>query len=344
MEFIKLSGNPGEIGHQHGTQLKSKITKTWEFYSQVLFGNQLDIIEEYGYKYLNAIRAFSENYAIEIEAIAKSSGRLPWQIAALNARTEIFQVIMEKLGVGECTSLYFPGSRLLGQNWDWMEQLEPLFVLMQIEREDGLRILQMTEPGIIGKIGLNSKGIGVCLNITSGSSSPIAVPVHVMLRYVLDSSDVKEVARQFQGMQRGAYSNILMADDKGCFVNMEFSGTVIEEVDFESGIPLHTNHYLSSIRESRDNKKDILYKNSLARFTRAQQLLENCKGDEGLGVFKSILLDAEDKNEPICAEYTSKMGFPIGTVCSIIMDLTNRTMHITAGNPKKNEYTRYNFT
>lgn len=59
-----------------------------------------------------------------------------------------------------------------------MRRLAALMVLVEIRRDDGHRILQLAEPGIIG---LNSAGIGVCLDILSGTASRPAVPVHVLL-------------------------------------------------------------------------------------------------------------------------------------------------------------------
>lgn len=57
------------------------------------------------------------------------------------------------------------GTALLGQTWDWGRPLENLAVLMQLKISENHTIQMLTEPGIIGKIGLNSHGIGTCLNI-----------------------------------------------------------------------------------------------------------------------------------------------------------------------------------
>jgi isopenicillin-N N-acyltransferase-like protein len=37
--------------------------------------------------------------------------------------------------------------------------------VQKIIRPDGHQLIQLTEPGILGKIGMNSAGVGVCLNI-----------------------------------------------------------------------------------------------------------------------------------------------------------------------------------
>ncbi len=343
MKSVILQGSPGEIGLQHGKLLKDRVVATWEFYSQTLFGDQLASLEDLGNQYLEAIFAFSDGYGTEIEALSRGAGLRDWQVAVLNARTEIFQVTMEKMRSGECTALYLPGSRILGQNWDWMKQLESLFVVMQINRADGHQILQIAEPGIIGKIGLNSAGLGVCLNIIAGGPSSVAVPIHILLRYVLDSTDPSEVLERIQNTHLGTYSNILMADDQGHSVNMEFSGTEMKVVDYGDNIPIHTNHYLSDLKNGRDDAKDPLYSNSTARLDRSKEMLEKLDQKPGLDKVKSVLMDTGNEKDPICRKYGESMGMMVGTVSSVIMDLPNRALHVTKGNPRQCPYQVFTF-
>ncbi len=53
---------------------------------------------------------------------------------------------------------------------------------------------------------------------------------------------------------------------------------------------------------------------------------------------QSILFDYENENEkyPICRLYKPTFIGPVGTVCSIIMNLKEGTMNITKGNPRYN--------
>ena len=90
----------------------------------------------------------------------------------LNARTEIMLSnakpnLMSSDGPNECTSLFCPTKGILAQNWDWDKTLESLMFVQKITRSDRHHLIQLTEPGILGKIGMNSAGLGVCLNILS---------------------------------------------------------------------------------------------------------------------------------------------------------------------------------
>ncbi|MCP4752898.1 MAG: hypothetical protein GY866_18585, partial [Proteobacteria bacterium] len=283
-------------------------------------------------------RGFSGDYADEIEAVAEGAGLPPWQIAVLNARTEIFHRMMQGRPSNECTAMFFPGQRVLGQNWDWMEQLEPLMVLMEIERDDGHRILQLTEPGIIGKIGLNSRGMGVCLNILNGRVDSVAVPIHVLLRAVLDGNDIAEVYDRFDRTNHGTCSNILMADENGRAIDMEFADAILKTVDYQGQQPLHTNHYLSELAKTHNSEKDILFENSTVRYKRGRELLSDVSSEAGVSELKSVLKNRDDKQNPICAKYKPLMGLQVGTVSSVVMDLPHRTIHVTVGNPQENGY------
>jgi isopenicillin-N N-acyltransferase-like protein len=54
---------------------------------------------------------------------------------------------------------------MIGQTWDWAQRLEGHFVVMEIQFPSGHKLTQLTEAGIIGKIGFNNCGLGVTLNI-----------------------------------------------------------------------------------------------------------------------------------------------------------------------------------
>src|SRR5262249_49131966 len=92
----------------------------------------------------------------EIDAIARGAGVDPHDVRAINARTEILG------GADECSVV--AGGSLLAQNWDWHPDLQPSTVIWIVERGDQW-LATGTEGGMLAKIGLNSAGLGICLNI-----------------------------------------------------------------------------------------------------------------------------------------------------------------------------------
>lgn len=335
LELIQLAGTHREIGLQHGQRLRESISKTANFYNDVLFQGQFDLIEEQGNLYLSQIDQFNQGFGEEIRGIAEASDQPDWQIAALNARTEIYQKV-DASPSSECTSSFFPHTGLLGQNWDWMEPLEELIVVMQITRPDGHKILQMTEPGIIGKIGFNSKGLGVCLNILTGGANPPRIPVHILLRSALESDSLEEFKTTLESSPMGTYSNILAADSKGGFLDVEICGDHSRYLDYRDAPIVHTNHFLSPYGESTDEATNELFASSRQRYARCNHLYATVDSD--LDKFKLMLADEENAPNEICRAYRLVQGNILGTVASIIMDLKNQALHITAGRCSNNPW------
>ena len=151
---VAVSGRADERGFQHGRILADRIERTVEFYTRI-FGQSASVLVELANHFKQKIREFNGEYATEIESVAEGAGLDSSYIYVLNARSELLS-----LKTNECTAIYFQKTGILGQNWDWASVLEPLTVLMRIEHPNGHVIQMITEPGIIGKIGLNSSGIG----------------------------------------------------------------------------------------------------------------------------------------------------------------------------------------
>jgi isopenicillin-N N-acyltransferase-like protein len=328
LHLVKCQGTYREIGLQHGRQLRERIRQTANFYNQVLFKGQFDLIEEQGNLYLAKIDQFNPGFGEEIRAIAEGANQPIWQIAALNARTEIYQRVDASTKT-ECTSAFFPESRLLGQNWDWMEPLEDLIVVMEITHSDGHKIMQLTEPGIIGKIGLNSKGIGVCLNILNGGANPATVPVHVLLRAALECKTLDEFRDILGQTKMGTWSNILAADAHNEFLDVEICGDHIRYVDYQHAPIVHTNHFLGPYSQQTNEATDEKYASSRARYAKGSHLYTRV--ESRLEEFKTMLANEEDAPLEICRQYRPVEGNIVGTAASIIMDLANLDMHISIG-------------
>jgi isopenicillin-N N-acyltransferase-like protein len=341
LNVIKLSGSPHQIGIAHGEQLRQQIAETAIFYNEVLFRNQLGLIQDQGEQFLGIIEEFNADFAVEIRAIAKASEQPAWQIAALNARTEIYQQV-EASPKSECTSAYFPGTRLLGQNWDWMKPMQQLVAVMEITLPDGHQILQLTEPGIIGKIGFNSSGVGVCLNILTGGASPPRVPVHILLRSALECRSITEFRNTLEGISLGTFSNILIADAEGESNSIEICGDHLRQVDYGSGPIVHTNHFLTAYCEKTDEATDDRFASSRQRYARGNALYGS-SSSANIQQFKDLLANEDDAPLEICREYRLVEGNILGTVSSIIMDLAARELHITIGKCSQNTWHKVSF-
>lgn len=327
--LIELSGTHAEIGEAHGKNLKGRIEKTIDFYQKVFRKDKQSIFEAVE-DFIAPIKKFDQSLAAEIEGIAEGSDQPAEWIYALNSRTELLSRFSD-----ECTAAYFPKSSILGQNWDWAKELEDLAVIMRINEErTGNRILMMTEPGIIGKIGFNSAGLGVTLNLLKSNEQSYGVPIHILLRTILQSTSIGNALERLETVKLGKSSNVIIGTDKGKFLDIEFCGSKIFAFDDTSSNWVHTNHYLGE----EINTDPIEFASSFARYERSRLLANNLDGIS-IDQMKAILLDTENLKLPICRKYVPDEYIDnVGTVTSIIMDLPNRTMHITKGSPLTNSF------
>ncbi|MCY3413006.1 MAG: hypothetical protein INQ03_15315 [Candidatus Heimdallarchaeota archaeon] len=333
LPLIVLHGSHREIGIQHGTHLKDRIHKTIEYYHGIFKKTEEEIFDAASI-FKDKIKQFNEKYCEEIEAIAEAAEVNPMWIYALNSRTEILTQF-----VSECTAFYFTRSSLLVQNWDWAQPLEELFVMMQISYPSGHKILQITEPGIIGKIGINSVGMGVTLNFLHLDGKMSGLPIHITLRHFLDSTSINEAVETLGEFKYGKSSNIILADKQGRFINLEFARDRVYETT-EGEYFMHTNHFLHDDALNTDIEKIA---SSLSRYTVAKRLLEH--EDQSIDYAKSILADQSNTELPICRPYIPHEDIgSTGTISSIIMDLKAGQIHATPGSPLENSYKTFTLT
>ncbi len=326
--IFNINGNAREKGLQQGKLLKERIERTIDFYRKVFRVDENQILEEVR-PFIKSIREFDREIANEIEGIAGGSGIDEKWIYALNCRTELLGNF-----TNECTAIYFPKSGILGQNWDWAKELENLAVFLKIKENDGTQILMMTEPGIIGKIGFNSHGLGVTLNLLKINQKLSGVPIHVILRSILKSRTIEEALAKIEMSKQGKSSNIVIGTGEGRFVDIEFAGNRTFTFDKTENIWIHTNHFLGE----PINTDPIEFASSFSRYRRSNELI---KTNEGRTVedMKEILLDRENNAFPICRKYVQDDYIDnVGTVTTLIMDLRKRKLHFTRGSPLENPF------
>eukprot|EP00938_MAST-03A_sp_MAST-3A-sp1_P003817 g3817.t1 len=343
------------------------------------------MLRSFGTRFANVIREFDKTcdstYSDEIEGIAEGCGLEPYAIYCLNARTEISLQLLQrcsempsestsafspKTGIlqrcsempSECTSAYSSKTAILAQNWDWDEDCEKLAVISEIRTKEHA-ILTMHEPGMLAKTGMNSNGIGVCLNALHipkdwKKGDLNGVPVHVLLRAILDCKSYDDVRTLLLKRAKiGTSAHILLGCKDGRHDMIEFAGSLVDFIRASKHtMALHTNHYLRCESLANDSRCGFPVdapadsSSSRARFLRGKKLIEKLKDEADVPAMKALLRDDTGKF-PICREMiqsSSKSGGlasalgRIGTVCSVVMDLKTLTMHITKGSPIRNAY------
>ena len=333
---ITLTGSPRQRGRQHGSSLAAQIRLNLKFY-QSIFGLPDSRLLDLGEEYYNIISEYNADFAQEILGIAEGASLDPRWIAALNARTEILSLTTGQ-APAECTTLFSGPTALLGQNWDWSRTLEGLAVVMRIEFDDNFVIYTLTEPGILGKIGLNSVGLGVCLNILSIEQPVSGLPIHIVLRSLLESRSLAAAKHSITAVGHGKASSVLVADSTGAHFNVEFAGPDTIVLADTGQIPLHTNHYLHRSINKPENPD---FASSYAREKMARQQLGAQSALDKSSLI-AILSDRTNPEYPILRDYRADLKYQqLGTVCTIIMDLATREMHVRKGPHPASNFVSY---
>jgi len=322
---IDISGEPAQRGRDYGRQAARRIQDTFAFYDRYLFrAGPLapHQIRERAQRVAELIDAFDPGFTAEIHGIAKGAALEPWQLYALNARTEILNA-----RASECTALYFQNTSLLGQTWDWVRELEDLMLLLRVQYPDGRTLLTLTEPGMLAKVGLNDAGLGVCLNILLSPHALDGVPVHVLLRKVLECADLESVGDAMRRAGSGRSSHFLVGDDAGRCFSIEFAGGAQRELQPQNGVLLHTNHCLAPGLEGS------VLPTSMERYQQAQLHLGRSQAQDH-DTMLALLSDDSRGDESILCPYHPEAtlgGLDVGTCATVIMDLPARRMHLRRG-------------
>jgi len=206
-------GTPQEIGVQHGKCLASDIKAVLNHYLSLWTFPQEQIPQRVlGFK--KAIEREFPHLGEEIRGIAEGSGLSENLIYAINARTELLgdASLIECTAVGVSKSSKGGSHVVLGQNWDWVNYFRSLTRVVDIQPYDKPRMKILIEPGMVGKIGMNEAGVGVCLNfLETPQIKNDGIPVHVMLRGILETRDYNSALNLVSTLPRAASANYLIA-------------------------------------------------------------------------------------------------------------------------------------
>ncbi|KAF2751247.1 peptidase C45, acyl-coenzyme A:6-aminopenicillanic acid acyl-transferase [Sporormia fimetaria CBS 119925] len=211
-------------------------------------------------------------------------------------------------------------------------------IITKITQEGIPTIQQVTEAGIIGKIGFNSAGVGTCLNaIRVHGMDPTRLPVHFGLRMVLESTSVKEAVQRLESWGMASSAHILIGDPTTA-VGLEFTkSTFARCLPDASNRLVHANHMLLDHPGEVDT---IWLKDSLQRvktLTANVEALAEKSSEPSWEEVNRLFEDEQNLPTAICRAETPESGS--GTLFNIVMDLKSRKTVVRMGRPVEVEET-----
>ncbi|USE37279.1 C45 family peptidase [Endozoicomonas sp. SCSIO W0465] len=320
MKKLQLKGSARERGYLHGELMREEINTALDYYRAQFSGDRARL-QNHVNLLMQPLMAFRPEYRVEMDAIAEASGVEPFWIYCINGRSEL----MSSPVPTECSVIAFPQQGLLGQNWDWARALQGQLALADIELESGHRLLTMTEPGMLAKIGMNSAGLGVCLNILPANQKLTGLPVHFLLRALLECQSLQEARDLINQYGSGKASHVIVADQHTS-IAVELAPDQPWFQSTEQSVYLHTNHYLQAGQAQPTSSRPCTE-------TRLEKLRGAIQQTSGLNLnTMQRLLNENEQPYPILRPYSyhELTGYG-GTLVTLLMDLGKRQMLLREG-------------
>lgn len=240
-----------ELGRFGAEEIAWNLTSYTELFEVV--GVSLSDLPALGHAALARIEDWAPDLFAELRGQADGAGVELWRLGMLNARTEILATV-GAIGEGECSAaIVLPetGAPRTVQTWDWHDVSNDDTLVVRYVARPGHEVRYFTEFGILGKIGVNSAGIGVHFNILNHAADGdgISVPVHVVARQVLEQATTLDEAIDIASSAAVSASTVLTIAsyrdgraDAAC-VELSSAGAAVVSPNGD-GVLLHTNHFI----------------------------------------------------------------------------------------------------
>lgn len=346
------AADPRERGRIIGEETRDRVAESVAIYEETFdhyTGLGWDEVKVLAGEFADPIAAYDPAMLLELEGIAEGAGLDLGDVLAINARSEI----MFGLSVTpppECTVFFAAdgatadGHVLLGQNWDWRPRTAETVMIFEVDQGPELpAYFTVAEAGMLGKTGFNEHGIGLTVNalISDHDLGEPLLPMHAVVRGILNSTTVEEAVAAVVRARRGASITYTVAGANGVGIAMETGPGGVEAVRFvhpDDGLIFHTNHFTCSV-PFRDVGIEA-WADTVERLETIEGFLGCRRGTIDLDVAKEALSDERNHPDSI-SRFVNPNDHPVrqaATVTSVVMDLTARRAEVTAGPPSANDY------
>jgi len=140
----------------------------------------------------DSIRKYAPSSHEEIAGFAEGADISLEDALLLQSRREL--VGYQSVG-GDCSTLLQKRSRdfIAGQTVDLNGLLDPWMCVLKLERKSPLpSVLMYTVHGLLGYMGINSHGLGVCINLILAGQWGVGVPPYIIVREILNKPSLED--------------------------------------------------------------------------------------------------------------------------------------------------------
>lgn len=214
-----------------------------------------------------------------------------------------------------------------------MTEQKQNLIITKIVQVDKPIIVQVTEAGIIGKIGFNSAGVGTLFNaIRVHGADPTRLPAHFGLRMALESSSVEDAVQKLESYGMASSAHILLADPNTA-LGLEFTKSTFAHCEPDAaGRVVHANHLL---KEHPGETDTVWLKDSLTRVPTMTANTGLLGAEPSWEAVSKLFEDEQNAPGSICRIETKETGS--ATLFNIVMDLRSRKAVVRLGRPTEVE-------
>ena len=346
---LEVSGTPREMGRKVGEAMRDEVHGLVELIVERINkgrpGRPAFTYEqglEVAASSMGPAEAYAPHMIDELRGVAEAAGVGLDQLLLINVRNQIAIALK-----GACTSIAVEGEAsssgvgMVAQNWDNDPAMDPFSVVLARRPADGPSHLNFTQPGVIGYMGFNDCGIGVCMNTLPAPATGRGVPWYFQLRSIYEQSGLDGAVAQVARAARAISINAAMMTPEGA-ADIEATGDAVRVLRAnERGMLVHTNHCVHPEFE-RFNVDFPELIQSGPRLGRTETLLAEMDSAVSLDDLKRILSDHEGFPRSICRHPNSdpETGF-WRSVVSMILEPSEGRMHLTRSNPCERPFEIY---
>lgn len=341
---IIVTGSPREMGRQLGEAAREEIRGFAEIALERV-NKTMRVSRESAMSVAARSMQFARDYSPtmmeELEGMAESSQVPLVELMLLQVRNQL----RPDADAG-CTSVSLASTAtadnttIVAQNWDNDPALDPFTIVLTRRPSGKPAHINLTQAGLIGYIGLNDAGIGVCLNTLPAPSREVGVPHYFLVRGIFEAHSLAGAIDAVRRAERAIPANIMLGTPQGP-ADLEVTLDEVCVVTGEQGQVTHTNHCKHpNLLAVNDAFGELI--ESYPRQRRIDKLLSAAGGPPGLEAVKMALKDHEGQPRSICrhANDDPRTGF-WQTVFSVIIEPDQRRMHISRGTPCDHPYECY---
>jgi hypothetical protein len=322
---VEARGGPRERGLAIGRALAGPIAGhvaalkgALPAWVQPADGYLADLLAETDFR--RAIREHTPDLMTELEATAEAAGVSADDLFALQLLDEEWAYRVRRSAARspqKCSSLAIvdaSGPTWIAQNMDLGWYTDGFQALLEIDDGETPAALVFTTAGMLGLLGVNAAGVGVCVNsLPQLPSAPEGLPVAFVLRRLLQARTAEEAWGLVQTLPHATNQHYLIA---GPGVARSFEASAVGVTEYHPPDPtrvLHTNHPLTDAPATPEPPS--ARENSVARLASLQARLGD--GRPGLTEIQAALSSCDDPRHPVCRT-GGQVGFTTGSMISAL--------------------------